>query len=146
MVVRPADTAPFTTRLVVRRPIDAARFDGTVVVEWLNVSGGLDASPDWTYTHVEIVRSGSAWVGVSAQVVGIDGRDADDPGSFMALKRADPERYGELEHPGDDFSYDIFRQAGEAIRADATPCSTGSFPSRFSPSASRSRPSGSART
>jgi hypothetical protein len=116
--VRVDGSAPYTTRLVVRRPIDAARFDGTVVVEWLNVSGGLDASPDWTYAHVQMIRAGSAWVGVSAQVVGIDGRDGDDPGSFMALKRADPERYGPLDHPGDDFSYEIFRQAGEAVRAD----------------------------
>ena len=29
------------------RPADAARFNGTVVVEWLNVSGGLDGAPDW---------------------------------------------------------------------------------------------------
>lgn len=114
--VRPDGTAPFTTRVVVRRPIDPIRFDGTVVVEWLNVSGGLDASPEWTYAHVGIVRSGSIWVGVSAQVLGIDGRDADDPGSFMALKVADPERYAALSHPGDDFSYDIFRQVGALLR------------------------------
>src|SRR6185436_18527392 len=99
-----------------RRPIEPDRFDGTVLVEWLNVSGGLDATPDWTYAHVEIVRAGSVWVGVSAQVVGIDGRDANDPGSFMALKVADPERYGLLDHPGDDFSYDLFRQIGELVR------------------------------
>ena len=114
--VRPDRSAPFTTRIVVRRPIEPDRFDGTVLVEWLNVSGGLDASPDWTYAHVGIVRAGSAWVGVSAQAVGIDGRDADDPGSFMALKVADPERYGPLDHPGDDFSYDLFRQIGELVR------------------------------
>ena len=45
-------SAPYTTRVVVRRPSDPAAFNGTVVVEWLNVSGGLDASPDWTYAHV----------------------------------------------------------------------------------------------
>jgi hypothetical protein len=68
-----ASTAPYTTRIVVRRPTDAAAFNGTVFVEWLNVSGGLDASPDWTYSHVELIRSGYAWVGVSAQSVGIVG-------------------------------------------------------------------------
>ncbi len=114
--VRSDTTAPFTTRIVVRRPIDPDRFGGTVVVEWLNVSGGLDASPDWTYAHVGLIRSGSIWVGVSAQVLGIDGRDAGDPGSFMALKVADHERYAALSHPGDDFSYDIFRQVGELLR------------------------------
>ncbi len=117
--VRVADAAPFTTRVVVRRPIDPDGFDGTVVVEWLNVSGGLDASPDWTYLHVGLIRSGSAWIGVSAQVVGIEGLHPDDPGSFMALKVADAERYGGLSHPGDDFSYDIFRQVGALVRDQA---------------------------
>ncbi len=124
------DAAPFTTRVVVRRPLDPARFDGTVHVEWLNVSGGLDASPDWTYAHVGIIRAGAVWVGVSAQVVGIDGRDADDPGSFLALKVADPERYGSLSHPGDDYSYDIFRQIGETIRDDAATLLDGLVPER----------------
>src|SRR5690348_6732957 len=35
--VAPATTAPYTTRIVVYRPADPARFNGTVVVEWLNV-------------------------------------------------------------------------------------------------------------
>jgi hypothetical protein len=30
--------APFTTRIVVRRPIDAAKFNGSVAVEWLHVT------------------------------------------------------------------------------------------------------------
>ncbi len=38
-------TAPYTTRAVVMRPINRRRFNGTVVVEWLNVSGGADAAP-----------------------------------------------------------------------------------------------------
>ena len=36
----------------------------------------------------------------------------------FALKNADPERYGELDHPGDDWSYDIFSQAGAAVWFD----------------------------
>ena len=48
------------------------RFSGTVIVEWLNVSGGLDAAPDWISMHTEIIREGHVWVGVSAQVDGIE--------------------------------------------------------------------------
>ena len=33
------------------------------------------------------------------------------------LKATDPERYGSLEHPGDQFSYDIFSQVGAALRS-----------------------------
>ena len=43
-----------------------------MVVEWLNVSGQVDANPDWTMTHNELIRDGFAWVGVSAQAVGLN--------------------------------------------------------------------------
>jgi hypothetical protein len=115
--VTPEAPKPYTTRIVVRRPVDPARFDGTVVVEWLNVSGGLDTSPDWSFIHTELIRSGSIWVGVSAQKVGIDG-GGNSLGAKLALKTADPARYGSLLHPGDDYSYDIFSQAGAAVWFD----------------------------
>lgn len=110
----PDQEADFTTRVVVRRPSDPGDFNGNVIVEWLNVSGGLDADPDWVYSHVELVREGWAWIGVSAQQRGIEGGGG--PGAILALKPADPERYGELVHPGDEFSYDIYSQVGAAAR------------------------------
>ncbi|HEY6624214.1 MAG TPA: alpha/beta hydrolase domain-containing protein [Acidimicrobiales bacterium] len=102
--VTPDSTAPYETRVVVNRPIDPRKFNGTVLVEWLNVSGGLDDAPDWVLTHNELIRDGFAWVGVSAQSVGIN-----------ALKSSDPTRYGPLSDPGDSYSYDIFSQAGQAV-------------------------------
>jgi hypothetical protein len=51
--------APYRTRVLVRRPVDLASASGTVVVEWLNVSGGIDANPDWTSLADEIVRQGT---------------------------------------------------------------------------------------
>jgi hypothetical protein len=101
-------SAPYRTRVAVYRPIDPKKFNGTVVVEWLNVSGGTDDAPDWTLSHNELVRDGFAWVGVSAQQVGVD-----------AAKTTDPAAYSSLSHPGDSFSYDIFSQAGQAVRDDA---------------------------
>ena len=124
--VRPAARAPFTTRLVVCRPSDPAAFTGTVIVEWLNVSVGIDAPANWILTHRQIVRAGWAWVGISAQRAGIDGGSifdaAADPGAqpqgirLPALKQSDPGRYGELRHPGDAFCFDIFSQAVRAVR------------------------------
>jgi hypothetical protein len=107
-----ADAADYKTRIVVRRPIDDAKFNGTVVVEWFNVSGGLDASPSFLATHTELEREGYVWVGVSAQSVGVEGGG----GAFdISLKVVDPVRYGILNHPGDPFSYDIFSQAAQAV-------------------------------
>jgi hypothetical protein len=116
--------ADYATRLLVRRPRDPQEFNGTVVVEWLNVSGGVDAGPEFTYTADEILRGGYAWVGVSAQQIGIEGGvvavevpGAVEAGAGRGLKGIDPDRYGELSHPGDAFSYDIFTQAGRAVRS-----------------------------
>ncbi len=98
--VAPTTTAPYTTRVVVMRPIDPRRFNGTVIVEWLNVSGGADAGTDWMLAHNELVREGFAWVGVSAQKVGVDALKGTDP------QRGDAARYAALSHPGDSFSYE----------------------------------------
>ena len=111
--VEGADTAEFNTRILVYRLVDANAFSGTVFVEWLNVSGGVDAAPDWSATHTEILREGHVWVGVSAQIVGIEGSDS---GFGLHLKQVNPERYGELLHPGDSFSYDMYAQAAQAVR------------------------------
>jgi hypothetical protein len=109
----PGALAPFRTRIVVRRPVDPARFSGTAVVEWHNVSGGIDAAPDWGFFHRHLAAQGHAWVGVSAQKVGIDG------GGFVEgihLKVLAPDRYAELEHPGDAWAFDLFSQVGELLR------------------------------
>lgn len=113
----PAGTAPFTTRIVVVRPSDASKFNGTVVVEWLNVSAGADGAPDWNATHREIVRGGYAYVGVSAQKAGIEGGGLMPIAAAAGLKKANPERYAGLNHPGDAFSYDIFSQIARVLRA-----------------------------
>jgi hypothetical protein len=110
--------APFKSRLLVRHPKDASKFNGTVVVEWLNVSGGADGDPGFMYNSDLILRDGYAYVGVSAQAVGVEGGGFSlgaGPGA-VPLKQFDPDRYGSLEHPGDAYSFDIYSQAAAAIR------------------------------
>jgi hypothetical protein len=115
--IKPDTTAPFRTRIIVRRPADAPDFSGTVVVEWLNVSAGNDGDPDWGYNHREILREGHAWVGVSAQAVGVSGGQSvlSSVPVSGGLVAADPERYGTLLHPGDRYAFDIFSHAGAAL-------------------------------
>jgi hypothetical protein len=115
--VTPSGTADYTTRIVVLTPADRTRFNGTVLVEWLNVSGGIDAPAVWMMAHREILRAGYTYVTVSAQKVGVDG-GVSLTGIDMSLKSQDPARYAPLSHPGDAFCYDIFSQAGELVRAD----------------------------
>ncbi|MFI5042506.1 MAG: alpha/beta hydrolase domain-containing protein, partial [Acidimicrobiales bacterium] len=114
--------ADYRTRVLARRPANATDSSGTVVVEWLNVSGGVDASPDYTSLSEEITRQGHVWVGVSAQLIGVEGGPVmvTSPGgdgiAGKGLKTLDPARYGSLSHPGDGYSFDIFTQVARALR------------------------------
>src|SRR5690606_19127218 len=105
--INPGVIAPYKTRLLVRRP-NNSHFNGTVIVEWLNVSSGVDGTPDWSLVHPELLREGYAYVGVSAQYIGV---------AFN--KEWDAARYNSLSHPGDSFSYAIYAQAAKAIRSPA---------------------------
>ncbi len=115
----PDGTADFRTRLLVVRPADRAAANGTAVVQWLNVTAGYDLGT----ADDEELLSGYVWVGVSAQKVGIDGFPPEAPpyGGRQApmppLKVWDFERYASLVHPGDPYSFDIFTQAGAAVRS-----------------------------
>lgn len=119
----PDGSAPYRTRVVVRRPAVAHDASGTVLVEWLNVSGGVDANPDWGSLEEEITRRGHVWVGVSAQRIGVIGGPllvavpaAEAAGvAGKGLVGIDPARYGTLDHPGDGFSFDIYTQVARAI-------------------------------
>ena len=109
--VEPKGSAPFKTRMVVVRPLDPAAFSGTVLMAWNNVTAGYDNfgggdSP-------VLFDNGGAFVAVSAQRVGVHGF----PEQPMGLIGWDPDRYGSLCIPSDDFSFDIFTQAAQAILA-----------------------------
>ncbi len=107
----PAGTSPYRTRVLTVRPA-AEAFNGTVVAVWNNVSSGVDGVFAG-YELSKMVEDGFAVIGVSAQKVGIDGP--------LGLRATDPDRYGSLDHPGDDFSFDIFAQAAAlAAASDAT--------------------------
>jgi hypothetical protein len=108
--VTPILAAPYVTRIVVYRPTNPKRFNGTAYLEWMNVTAGKgDAAAEWNFLHTEIARQGAVWIGASAQAVGVNG-----------TKSANPARYASLSHPGDSFSYDIYSQVGNAVRDQAS--------------------------
>ncbi len=107
----------YRTRILVVRPEDPARFNGTVILNWQNVSAGAESGAP---RSGEVYR-GYAWVGVSAQEVGISGfpmgmsiRGSAGPNPLPLLDH-DPQRYGNLRHPGDQGSFDMFTQAARAV-------------------------------
>jgi hypothetical protein len=112
--VAPAGTRPYKTRILVRRPKDPKRFNGTVVLEWQNVSGGFDVDAEWGYAYPLLMRDGYVWVGVSAQHAGVMGPPL-RAGFSQPLTLWDAERYDSLSVPNDDFSFDIFTQAARLL-------------------------------
>jgi alpha/beta hydrolase family protein len=117
-------TARYVTRVVVARPQEDRKFNGTVVVEWLNVGGGRDVPSHWIAAHRELTRKGYGYVAVSAQKGGIDGGNAVQGTHTAPLKQMDPQRYGPLIHPGDAYAFDIFTQVGRLLK---TPGAGGLF-------------------
>jgi len=52
---------PYKTRITVRRPVDPAKFNGTVLVEWFNVTDNFDGEYFWVQAQQDIVRQGYAY-------------------------------------------------------------------------------------
>ena len=118
----------------------AADFNGTLVVCWNNVTAGFELLADVSSAF----SYGFAFACVSAQSVGIDGVGQRP----LGLRAWDPERYGDLVHPGDVYSYGIFTEAARALgparaRRGGRPARRPARSSGSSPSAPPSRPGGS---
>ncbi|GAA2575783.1 alpha/beta hydrolase domain-containing protein [Actinomadura fulvescens] len=107
-----AEDVPYRTRVLVRRPVRQAAFIGTVLAEWQNVTAGYDLDALWTPS--QILQAGYAWVGISAQRVGVN-----------QLRGWSPARYGALDVTGggrftaDELSYSVFSQVAKALRHPA---------------------------
>ena len=122
--VRRLDPEPYKTRIIVRRPVDERKFNGTVVVEWLQSQGGYDKDVFWIWVHEAILRDGYAWVGVTADRQALTGLAAagaitsppgSSPDGSRGLVRWDSERYSSLNLSSEDLGYDIFSQVGQLI-------------------------------
>lgn len=57
--VAPSDAANYRVRMLVRRPADAHKFNGVVVVEWLNVTALEEGAADFMQMQEEILRRGT---------------------------------------------------------------------------------------
>jgi hypothetical protein len=106
-----SENLPYKTRVVVRRPRAEQSFSGNVLLEWNNVTTGTDIDFIWLESCDYIMRSGHAYVGVTAQKVGVE-----------ALKSWSLERYKSLDvsvsgpFTTDALSFGIYSQVAQALR------------------------------
>lgn len=105
----------YATRLLVRRPLDARRFSGRVIVELLEASGSHETAPLWGLSYAQFVRRGDVWVGVTVKSAGI-----------AALQLFDAARYRQLSlanscdapiSPESGLAWDVIAQVGALLRS-----------------------------
>lgn len=76
--------APYSTRILVRRPADRAKFSGNAIVELMNPARRFDWAMMSGYSRDSFIEHGDAWVGVTM------------PGSVDSLHKFNPARYPSL--------------------------------------------------
>ena len=114
--VAPDGPHHYKTRVLVRRPRSAERFNGTVILEWNNAVQirQWDFETDWNLTNEHLMRRGFVHVGVSLQRFGVH--------TPTGLKAWNPARYGTLDVvaagalPNDELSVAIFSQIAQALK------------------------------
>jgi hypothetical protein len=108
---------PYRTRVMVRYP-KPNKFNGTLAVEWTNVTIGVDFEFATAEASEYLLRKGYAVAIVSAQRVGVERLKTWSPQRYPGLS-VDVNKCGvsgtEL-CPGDPLSYDIFAQIAEALK------------------------------
>jgi hypothetical protein len=131
-VVRTSN-APYTTRMLVRRPANLAQFSGDVIVEILNPSNSFDLNIGWAMMNRQIVANGDVWVGVTGKPISIDALKNFDPVRYGSLSMANPlplddpqnclNPVGSVTPPSrtteDGLVWDIYSQVGAWVRSDA---------------------------
>src|SRR6185312_6127389 len=86
LTVKTAD-APYSTRILVRRPANKSKFSGHAVVELMNPARRFDWAMMSGYVRDSLVERGDAWVGVTM------------PGSVQSLGKFNTDRYTNLGFP-----------------------------------------------
>ncbi len=108
---------PYRTRVMVRYP-KPHKFNGTLAVEWTNVTIGVDFEFAAAEASEYLLREGYAVAVVSAQRVGVERLKTWSPSRYPATLTVDVNKCGVSGTdlcPGDPLSYDIFAQITQAL-------------------------------
>ena len=115
---------PYRTRVLVRTP-SPDHFNGTLIVEWTNVTIGVDADFVFAEAHADLLREGYAYAVVSVQKVGVDRLKSWSPQRYGTLSvdasNVDPQGGGAVDATNDPLSWDVFTQVAEALKANVGP-------------------------
>lgn len=82
--------APYTTRVLIRKPAMGQKFSGNVVVEMLNPSNLFDLNIGWAMAQEQMVANGDAWVGITAKPIAVQALHNFNPVRYASLSFANP--------------------------------------------------------
>jgi hypothetical protein len=105
---------PYRTRLIVRRPEDINKFNGSVVIEWWNSTAGFDTAPSWDPSAEYFAREGYVYVGVTNSNQGMSFL-VGGCSLFNVLPPTCGTRYSTLSLPDDGLAYDILDQISASL-------------------------------
>jgi hypothetical protein len=122
------EKAPYTTRILVRRPAQASRFSGNVVVEPFMPARRFDWPIMWGYVHESLMEHGDAWVGVTVPATS-GGLKKFNPARYAAVSFANPAPGAACPGAGkngpsdieDGLRFDALSQVGAALKSGGGP-------------------------
>ena len=112
------EDVPYTTRLIVRRPADHYKFNGTVVIDWWNSTAGFDVAPAWDASAEYFARSGAIYVGVTNSTTSLDFL-VGGCRLFDLLPPICGTRYATLSLPENGLAYDMMSQIANVLKSDS---------------------------
>lgn len=89
VIVKHAD-APYTTRILVRRPTDQSRFSGNVVLELNNPTKMFDMDLQWMFCRDFFIENGDIWVGITVKPIALKALQKFNPDRYKSLSMANP--------------------------------------------------------
>ena len=89
IMVKAAD-APYTTRILVRRPASPHEFSGNIIVELLNPTARYDLDIQWQFSCDYFLAQKDVWVGVTVKPVTVGSLKTFDPKRYAPLSMANP--------------------------------------------------------
>lgn len=83
--------APYTTRVLIRRPKEKQKFSGNIVIEILNASAMIDIDRMWVNSWKFFTRNGDIYIGITSKGHVVDSLKKFDPIRYEAINWSNPQ-------------------------------------------------------
>ena len=111
--------APYTTRILVRRPANPANFSGNVVIELGNAARRFDWAFTWSLSYEHFLESGDAWISLTYVPTVIEALKAFNGARYSSLSMANPAPTAACTSNSEEgLRWDMMSQLGALLKSD----------------------------